>query len=67
MKDSNLPTRQEGFGIFKRLSGKCHARLADIPYTTITKIEPGVIKRPSVQGVAKIAKVLDVSIEKLID
>lgn len=42
------------------------ARLADIPYTTITKIETGVIKRPSVQAIAKIAKALDISIEKLI-
>ena len=42
------------------------ARLADIPYTTITKIETGVIKQPSVQAVAKIAKALDVSVDKLI-
>ena len=42
------------------------ARLADIPYTSITKIETGVIKQPSVQAVAKIAKVLGVSIEELI-
>jgi len=42
------------------------ARLADIPYTSITKIETGVIKQPSVQAVAKIAKALGVSIEELI-
>ncbi len=42
------------------------ARLADIPYTSITKIETGVIKQPSVQAVAKIAKALDVSIEELL-
>lgn len=42
------------------------ARLADIPYTSITKIETGVIKQPSVQAVAKIAKALGVSIEDLL-
>jgi DNA-binding XRE family transcriptional regulator len=37
---------------------------ADIKYTTITKIESGVVKKPSVQTMAKIAKVLGVSIEE---
>lgn len=41
------------------------ARLADIPYTTITKIETGVIKRPSVQSVSKIAKALNVTVDEL--
>ncbi len=42
------------------------ARKADIPYTTLTKLESNVVKKPSVQTVAKIAKALSVSIEKLI-
>ena len=42
------------------------ARKADVPYTTLTKIETGVIKKPSVYVVAKIAKALDISIEELI-
>jgi transcriptional regulator with XRE-family HTH domain len=42
------------------------ARKAYIPYTTLTKLEPNVIKRPSIQTVAKIAKALDLSIEELI-
>ncbi len=42
------------------------ARKADIPYTTLTKIEIGIIKKPSVFVVAKIAKALGVSIEDLI-
>lgn len=42
------------------------ARLADIPYTTITKIETSVIKQPSVQAVAKIEKALGVSVDELI-
>lgn len=42
------------------------ARKADIPYTTLTKIETGVIKKPSVFVMAKIAKALGVTIEELI-
>lgn len=42
------------------------ARKADIPYTTLTKIETGVIKKPSVFVMAKLAKTLGVSIEDLI-
>jgi len=42
------------------------ARKSDIPYTTLTKIESNVVKKPSVQNVAKIAKALGVSVEELI-
>ncbi len=42
------------------------ARRADVPYTTLTKIEVGVIKKPSVFVVAKIAKALSISLDKLI-
>jgi len=39
---------------------------ADIKYTTLTKVESGVIKKPNVQMMAKIAKNLNVAIEKLL-
>ena len=42
------------------------ARKADIPYTTLTKIEIGVIKKPSVFAVAKIAEALKISLDELI-
>jgi len=51
----------------KKLTQDTLARLANIPYTSITKIETGVIKKPSVQAVAKIAKALGVSIDKLME
>jgi len=41
-------------------------RKADIPYTTLTKLESNVVKKSSVQTVTKIAKALDVSMEELI-
>lgn len=50
----------------KKLTQDKLARLADIPYTTLTKIETGVIKRPSVQAVAKIAEALSVTVDELI-
>jgi len=42
------------------------ARKADIPYTTLTKIETGVIKKPSVFVMAKIAKALNIIVDELI-
>ncbi len=42
------------------------ARKADIPYTTLTKIESNVIMKPSIQTVEKIAKGFGVTIDKLI-
>lgn len=41
-------------------------RKSGVKYTTLTKIETGVIKTPSVAIVAKIAKALGVSIEDLL-
>ena len=49
------------------LSQEDFARKADVPYTTLTKIETGVIKKPSVFVVSKIAKALNISIENLIN
>lgn len=43
------------------------ARKADVPYTTLTKVETGVIKKPSVFVVAKIAKALDISVDDLLN
>ncbi len=42
------------------------AKKADLPYTTLTKIESNVITKPSIQTVTKIAKGLGVSIDELI-
>ncbi|MBU4210737.1 helix-turn-helix domain-containing protein [Patescibacteria group bacterium] len=41
------------------------ARKADVPYTTLTKIETSVIKKPSVFVVVKIAKALGVTVDSL--
>ena len=48
------------------LSQEDFAQKSGVKYTTLTKIETGVIKKPSVFVVSKIAKALNVSIEDLI-
>lgn len=42
------------------------ARKANMPYATLVKIESNVVKKPSVQNVAKIAEALGVRIEDLL-
>ena len=48
------------------LSQEKFAQKSGVKYTTLTKIESSVIKKPSVMVMAKIAKALGVSIEDLI-
>jgi transcriptional regulator with XRE-family HTH domain len=42
------------------------ARKAELKYSTLAKIEGDFVKKPGVQMVAKIAKVLGVSVEELL-
>ena len=50
-----------------KLSQDRFARKADVPYTTLTKIETGVIKKPSVFVIAKIAKALNILVDGLLE
>ena len=50
----------------QRLSQEDLAKKSGVKYTTLTKIESSVIKKPSVIVMAKLAKALGVSIENLI-
>jgi transcriptional regulator with XRE-family HTH domain len=58
----NIKKRRTKIG----LSQEDFAQKSGVKYTTLTKIETGVIKTPSVAIVAKIAKTLGVSIEDLL-
>jgi transcriptional regulator with XRE-family HTH domain len=51
----------------KKLSQEKLARLTDISLNTLTKIESGFTKRPSIQTIHKIAKSLEVSLDKLVE
>ncbi len=42
------------------------ARKADVPYTTLSKIESDVVKNPSIQTMVKIADGLEISLDELI-
>jgi len=50
----------------KKISQEKLARLTDISLNTLTKIESGFTKRPSIQTIYKIAKALNVSMENLV-
>ena len=50
----------------KKLSQDRLSKKADISYNTITKIESGTIKSPTVDTAQKIARALGVSIDKLV-
>ena len=42
------------------------SRKADIPYTTLAKIESGVIKNPSIGTIQKISEGLEITIDELL-
>ena len=65
-QENKLGKRIKALRLKLQLSQDEFARKADIPYTTLTKIETGVIKKPSVFVIAKIAKALNTTIEELI-
>jgi len=50
----------------KELTQDALAKKADIPYTTLAKIESEVIENPSLQTITKIAKGLGVSLDDLV-
>jgi len=65
-QDNKLGKKIKALRLKLELSQDEFARKADIPYTTLTKVETGVIKKPSVFVMAKLAKTLGVAIEDLI-
>jgi len=65
-QENKLGKKIKSLRLKLELSQDEFARKADVPYTTLTKIETGVIKKPSVFIMAKLAKTLNVSIEDLI-
>jgi len=42
------------------------ARLADVSYNTIVKIESGDSKNPTIQTMARVAKALSISLDELV-
>lgn len=50
----------------KKLSQDKLARLADIPYNTLVKIESGKSNNPTFETLLKLANALDVTIDELV-
>lgn len=50
----------------KGLTQDALAKKADVPYTTIAKIETDVIRNPSLQTITKIANGLDITLDDLV-
>ena len=50
----------------KDLTQDALARKADIPYTTLAKIESDVIKNPTLSSITKIAEGLGIGLDELI-
>lgn len=50
----------------KRLSQEKLARLADVSYNTIVKIESGESTHPTIQTMAGISRALNISLDELI-
>lgn len=73
MEDNKSKSKNQSIGdkikqlrLKQGLTQDALAKKANIPYTTLTKIESNVITRPTIQTVVKIAKGLEVSIDNLI-
>jgi len=50
----------------KKLSQDKLARLADIPYNTLVKLESGKSKNPTLETLSKLADALEISIDTLV-
>ena len=64
-KDLSLAQRIKKLRLKQGFSQDELARLSDIPYTTLTKIESGKIQNPSFKAVSKIAKALNIKLDNL--
>ncbi len=66
VRENNIGENVKKYRMKQSLSQEDFAKKSGVKYTTLTKIESGVIKKPSVLMMAKIAKALGVDIEELI-
>lgn len=65
-RDDNIGENIKKYRTKQGLSQEDFAKKSGVKYTTLTKIESRVIKKPSVLVMAKIAKALGVSIDELL-
>ncbi len=64
--DESIGQKIRKLRLAKEFTQEALARKADIPYTTLVKIESDAVKNPSIDTVTKIAAGLEISIDYLI-
>jgi len=65
-RENNIGENIKKYQIKQGLSQEYFAKKSGVKYTTLTKIDSGVIKKPLGLVMAKIAEALGVNIEELI-
>lgn len=63
--EKSIGSRVKQWRKVRELTQEGLARKADIPYTTLSKIESDVVKNPSIQTMVKIAEGLEISLDEL--
>jgi len=66
VRENNIGENKNKYRTKQGLSQEDFAKKSGVKYTTLTKIESGVIKKPSVLIMTKIAEALDVNRKELI-
>jgi len=65
-ENTNIGAKIKKWRKQKDLTQDALAKKADIPYTTLAKIESDVIRNPSLQTVKKIADGLEIGLDDLV-
>lgn len=65
-KELNLAEKIKKWRKKQEISQDQLARKADMPLTTLAKIEAGIIKKPSIQSMIKIANAFNITLDELI-
>ncbi len=65
-RENNIGENIKKYHAKQGLPQENFTKKSGVKYTTLTKVESRVIKKPSILVMAKIAKALEVDIEKLI-
>jgi len=66
IEQKSIGSRIKQWRKVRELTQEGLARKADVPYTTLSKIESDVVKNPSIGTMMKIAEGLEVSLDELI-
>lgn len=66
MKENTVGDKVKKHRLKIGLTQDALAKKADLPYTTLTKIESNVVTRPTIQTVIKVARGLGIGVDELL-